>query len=80
VKRRGWLGALCKKKDVRGWTIAVMLGLAVPNPAHCPHCKSIDLRDVGIRNAFEQAIFWLLQPYRCSLCGKHFFLFRWQVQ
>jgi hypothetical protein len=26
----------------------------------------------------EQAINWLLQPYRCALCGHHFFLFRWQ--
>jgi hypothetical protein len=22
---------------------------------------------------------WILSPYRCSLCGHHFFLFRWQA-
>jgi hypothetical protein len=27
----------------------------------------------------EKALFWLLQPYRCGLCGHHFFLFRWQA-
>jgi hypothetical protein len=45
----------------------------------CPHCKSIDFRNVGVRNAVETALQWLLQPYRCSLCGHHFFLFRWQA-
>jgi transposase-like protein len=44
----------------------------------CPYCRSIDLRRVGVRNALETAFHWLLQPYRCSLCGHHFFLFRWQ--
>jgi transposase-like protein len=42
----------------------------------CPRCKSIDFRDVGIRNSFEKALGWLIHPYRCSLCGHHFFLFR----
>jgi hypothetical protein len=37
----------------------------------------VDLRSVGVRNAIEQAIHWILRPYRCSLCGHHFFLFRW---
>ena len=45
----------------------------------CPHCRSIEFRSVGARNAFETAFEWLLQPCRCSLCGRHFFLFRWQV-
>jgi transposase-like protein len=45
----------------------------------CPHCKSIEFRSVGIRNAIEGAIHWLLLPYRCSLCGHHFFLFRWRA-
>ena len=45
----------------------------------CPHCRSIDFRSVGARNAMETAFQWLLQPYRCSLCGHRFFLFRWQV-
>jgi hypothetical protein len=45
----------------------------------CPYCRSIDFRSVGIRNSVEAAIFWLLQPLRCSLCGHHFFLLRWQV-
>ncbi len=44
----------------------------------CPHCRSIDYRSVGTRNAIERAVLWLIQPYRCSLCGHHFFLFRWQ--
>lgn len=30
-----------------------------------------------MRNAIEQAIYWILLPFRCSLCGRHFFLFRW---
>ena len=47
--------------------------------SHCPFCKSIDFRSVGVRNAMEKALHWLLQPYRCSLCGQHFFLFRWQA-
>jgi len=46
--------------------------------ARCPHCRSIELRSVGMRNALERAFHWLLQPYRCCLCGRHFFLFRWQ--
>jgi hypothetical protein len=47
--------------------------------ARCPYCGSIDFRSVGVRNAVEQAVNWLLQPYRCSLCGHHVFLFRWQA-
>lgn len=47
--------------------------------AQCPHCKSIDFRMVDARNAMERAFHWLLQPYRCGLCGQHFFLCRWQV-
>jgi hypothetical protein len=31
-----------------------------------------------MRNTFEKAFHWLLQPCRCGLCGRHFFLFRWQ--
>jgi len=45
----------------------------------CPHCRSIDFRSVGARNAMEMAFRWLLQPYWCCLCGHRFFLFRWQV-
>jgi transposase-like protein len=45
----------------------------------CPHCKSIEFRSVGLRNSLERAFRWLLQPYRCSLCGHHFFLFRRQA-
>ena len=45
----------------------------------CPHCRSIEFRQVGARNAVERAVYWLLQPYRCSLCNHHFFLFRWQT-
>lgn len=45
----------------------------------CPHCGSADFRSVGVRNALERAINWLLRPHRCSLCGHHVFLFRWQV-
>ena len=46
--------------------------------AHCPYCRSIEFRGVGVRNVIEGAFHWLLQPYRCALCGHHFFLFRWQ--
>ena len=45
----------------------------------CPHCRSIDFRSGGPRNAIEVAFHWLLQPYWCSLCGHRFFLFRWQI-
>jgi transposase-like protein len=45
----------------------------------CPHCKSIEFRSVGARNALEQAVSWLFQPYRCELCGHHFFLLRWHM-
>lgn len=45
--------------------------------ARCPYCRSVDLRSVGVRNSIEQAIHWILLPYRCSLCGRHLFLFRW---
>ena len=44
--------------------------------ASCPHCGSIEFRGVGVRNAIEQAIHWFLHPYRCELCGHHFFLIR----
>ncbi len=47
--------------------------------ASCPYCKSIEFRTVGLRNGFERAFHWLLHPYRCSLCGHHFFLFRLQT-
>ena len=43
---------------------------------HCPHCKSVEFRGVGVRNAIERALYWIILPYRCSLCGRHFFLFR----
>jgi len=45
----------------------------------CPYCKSIDIRTVGLRNGLERAFRWLVHPYRCSLCGHHFFLFRHQT-
>jgi predicted Zn-ribbon and HTH transcriptional regulator len=47
--------------------------------AHCPHCKSIEFRSVGVRNTIEKIVFWILRPCRCGLCGRHFFLFRWQT-
>lgn len=45
----------------------------------CPHCGSIEYRNVGVRNFLEQAVFWLLQPCRCDFCGRHYYLFRWQL-
>ncbi len=45
----------------------------------CPHCRSIGFRSVGTRNRFERALHWLILPYRCDLCNRHFFLFRWQT-
>lgn len=33
----------------------------------CAHCRSVDFRTLGVRNAIERALHWLLQPYRCSL-------------
>jgi lipopolysaccharide biosynthesis regulator YciM len=37
----------------------------------------MQFRSVGVRNAVEQALRWILLPYRCALCGHHFFLLRW---
>ena len=45
----------------------------------CPHCRSIGMRSVGSRNAFERALSWIILPYRCGLCDRHRFLFRWQT-
>jgi predicted Zn-ribbon and HTH transcriptional regulator len=45
--------------------------------ARCPHCKSVDFRGVGLRNWLERMARFVLAPYRCSLCGRHFFLLRW---
>ena len=60
----------------RKLTFKIMIRKAAQRFAsHCPYCKSIEFRGVGVRNALERAILWLLQPYRCSLCGHHFFLF-----
>ena len=47
--------------------------------AKCPRCRSIDFRTVGMRNVVERTLHRLLQPCRCSLCGRHFLVFRWQV-
>jgi hypothetical protein len=43
----------------------------------CPFCRSVDFRCVGVRNALERALLWLVVPQRCGLCGRHFFLLRW---
>ena len=43
----------------------------------CPYCRSVDFRSVGFRNGIEKSLSWLARPYRCELCGRHFFLFRW---
>jgi hypothetical protein len=45
--------------------------------ARCPHCRSVDFRGVGVRNTMESFVHFILLPYRCALCGHHFFLFRW---
>lgn len=45
--------------------------------ARCPHCRSVDFRGVGVRNAMESMLRFIVSPYRCSLCGHHFFLLRW---
>jgi len=44
--------------------------------ARCLHCRSVDFRDVGDRNSLEKALRWLLLPFRCTLCGRHFFVLR----
>lgn len=48
--------------------------------SHCPHCKSIEYRRVGIRNLVEQLFAGILWPCRCELCGRHFLMFRWQLR
>jgi hypothetical protein len=55
--------------------ISALMGLF---SARCAWCKSVEMRSVGVRNSFEQAFSWLLHPYRCALCGRHLFRFRWQ--
>ena len=52
--------------------------MIMPMP-RCPHCRSADFRNVGVRNALEKAVYWILMPFRCDLCGRHFFLFRWRA-
>ena len=47
--------------------------------AQCPHCRSVHFRSVGMRNGMERALNWLVRPFRCELCGHHFFLFRWLI-
>jgi len=47
-------------------------------PGRCPHCRSIESRRVGPENALDRLTSWLLQSYRCALCGRQFHLFRWQ--
>jgi predicted Zn-ribbon and HTH transcriptional regulator len=47
--------------------------------SRCPHCRSIDFRKVGSEGAMEVTLRWLLHPFRCDLCGHHFYLFPWQV-
>jgi predicted Zn-ribbon and HTH transcriptional regulator len=47
--------------------------------ARCPHCRSVDFRGVGVQNALERLLHFVLIPYRCSLCGHHFFLLRWRA-
>jgi DNA-directed RNA polymerase subunit RPC12/RpoP len=44
--------------------------------ARCPNCRSIEFRSVGVRNFIENALHWILKPYRCALCGRHFYLIR----
>jgi hypothetical protein len=44
---------------------------------HCPHCKSVEYRSVETTTVLEQVFQWLVLPFRCTLCGHHFFLFRW---
>ena len=46
---------------------------------HCPHCKSVDFWGVDARNVLERILHLLFLPYRCSLCGRHFFLLRWRA-
>jgi hypothetical protein len=45
----------------------------------CPHCKSIFFRGVGTQNRIEAFFYNWFFPYRCNLCGHHFFLFRGQA-
>lgn len=44
--------------------------------SRCPRCRSIDLRTVGTQNALERTFQCLVQPCRCCLCGRHFYLIR----
>lgn len=45
--------------------------------ARCPHCRSVDFRGVGDRNSLETTLRRLFVPFRCMLCGRHFFILRW---
>ena len=48
--------------------------------ASCPRCGSIDLRSVGPRTRFNEKALWLMKSFRCCLCGRNVFLFRWQMR
>jgi hypothetical protein len=54
--------------------MGVPLGVIFPR---CPHCRSVDFRSVGDRSALEAALHFILLPFRCALCGRHFFVCRW---
>ena len=45
----------------------------------CPYCRSIEFRKVGARGAMEESLTWLIYPFRCELCGHHFYLYPWQL-
>ena len=38
---------------------------------------TLGLAGIARTPSAERAIHWLVVPYRCCLCGHHFFLFRW---
>jgi DNA-directed RNA polymerase subunit RPC12/RpoP len=48
--------------------------------SRCPNCRSILYRSVEPRGAVERAFQWLLHPYQCSLCGRHFYLCRTEIR
>lgn len=57
----------------------ILRGMGGMFSSRCPFCRSIDFRSVGALTAIESALFRLLQPCHCELCGRRFHLWRWQT-
>lgn len=61
-------------------SLSIMALFRTNQRPQCPRCASIVYRAVGARNGWERFLSPLLMPFRCDLCGHHFFLAVWRLQ